>query len=77
MILRVETSDRAKSVLDIEDVRSVVIKDEHGQPILLAQVLGPGQVMVTKASDPNFKKQVEAMGIGLRTDFEVIKGHAS
>lgn len=75
MKVRVQSGDM--SSVELEDARSAVVIDDHGQPIVLVQSMAPGQVLVARASDPNFRKQIEALGIGLRADFEVRKGHAS
>ena len=58
------------------EARSVVVKDDYDQPVLLVQSMGRGQIIITKVTDPNFKKIMESLGIGLRTDYEVHKAHA-
>jgi hypothetical protein len=62
-------------ILDVE-ARSVVVKDDYDQPVLLVQALGKGQIIITRVTDPNFRKIMESLGIGLRTDYEVHKAHA-
>lgn len=58
-----------------ECAQSVVIYDDHGQPIIAVQRTQENQVLSVKAGDPHFNKTIEAMGIGLNA--RVICGYIS
>jgi hypothetical protein len=59
----------------LDDAQSVVVYDDHGQPIIAIQHVQEGQILLVKADDPNFSRTIGAFGIGLNA--RVVLGHAS
>jgi len=57
----------------LDNVQSVVILDDHGQPVIAVQRTKENQILSIKAGDPHFDKTLEAMGIGLNA--RVVSGH--
>jgi len=57
----------------VEDVRSVVIYDDFDNPILIVQKLGEGQILTTRATDPEFRKIMKSLGIGLNAQYRMVK----
>jgi len=50
----------------LDKVRTVLIKDEYGNPLILAIQQGAGHVMVVTPQDHNFNEVIEQLGISKR-----------
>lgn len=59
----------------LDDAQSVVVYDDHDQPIVVIQHVQEGQILLVKADDPNFSRTIGALGIGLNA--RVVLGHIS
>lgn len=57
----------------IEDVRNVVIYDDFKQPILVAQTIDSGSIVVLRPGDPKFREVLTQMGVGLNAEYKVHK----
>lgn len=56
-----------------EQLRTVVVYDDFEQPILVVQKLAEGQILTVQAKDPNFKKILDGLGIGLNAAYKAVK----
>lgn len=59
-------------LVQCEDARSVVVYDDFGNPLLVAQKLQKGQVVVYRPGDQDFNRVIAALGIGLNTTYKVV-----
>jgi hypothetical protein len=78
MKVRVQTGGLAPPV-ELKGVRNVVIFDDCGNPLLVAQTLGKdsaGTTIVYSHKDPEFRRILKLLGIGLNTQYRIIE-HAS
>lgn len=57
---------------EVDRLRTVVIFDDFEQPVLVVQKLGEGQILTTQAHDPNFKKILTSLGIGLNAVYKAV-----
>ena len=57
--------DGLRSAQVVENAQTVVIYDDFDQPILAVQRTEKGQILSVKAGDSDFKKTLDALGIGL------------
>jgi hypothetical protein len=59
-------------VQSFDGIASLVVYDDFEQPILVAQKLEHGAVLVSRCTDPDFKRLISALGIGLNVSCKVI-----
>lgn len=57
----------------IENARNVVIYDDFDQPILVAQALEKGKMIIMRPGDPKFRETITSLGVGLNTEYKVVK----
>lgn len=57
----------------IEDVQSVVLLDEHSNPVYVAQQHDKDVIIAEKAGTTSFEKLLKVLGIGLNTEYKVTK----
>ena len=58
----------------VEDVRSVVIYDDFGNPILVAKKLETGQIISSGIHEgAEFKRLLDSLGIGLNAKCETLR----
>ena len=55
----------------IEDLRNVVILDDFGNPLFIAQQHDANTIISAKASDRGFEKLLNTLGIGLNKTYKV------
>jgi hypothetical protein len=48
-----------------DHLRSVVIYDDFDQPVLVAQKLDTGQILVSRCGEADFNRVLRSLGIGL------------
>ena len=65
--------DRLGEPIDMKGLRSIVIRDDHGNPLIVAQTLSEGVVVIYTHKEPEFRQALQAMGIGLNTRYTVGK----
>lgn len=65
--------DGLKSPRIIEDAQSVVIYDEHGNAMYIAQQIDKNTCVCEKAGQPGFEKLLKELGIGLSTKYVVVR----
>jgi hypothetical protein len=71
--MRVRVQDAGLSpARELEDVSSLVLYDDFDQPILVVQRLERGSVIVSRCTDPDFKRLVSALGVGLNASCKMI-----
>lgn len=61
----------------VEQVRNVVIYDDFNNPILVAQTIDSGSIVVIRPSDPEFRAVMTSLGIGLNAEYKVHKACAA
>lgn len=54
------------------EARTVVIRDSHGNPLVLARQMDGGQILVSRAGDPDFADNVKAAGLDIQTNVRVV-----
>jgi hypothetical protein len=55
-----------RAPIELKDVRTLLVRDEHGNPIILAVQQGQGHVLIATPQDSNFNDLIEQLGIGKR-----------
>jgi hypothetical protein len=58
---------------EVESLRSVVLYDDFGTPILIAQKIEDGQIVVYRAGQSDFEKALKALGVGLNARCEELR----
>lgn len=58
---------------ELENLRSVVVYDDHNQPILLLQKLEEGRIVSYKCTDPEFRAVLKILGIGLNATCKLVE----
>jgi hypothetical protein len=71
MRVRVQAADLSP-IRELENVSSLVVYDDFEQPILVVQSLERGAAIVSRCTDPDFKKLISALGIGLNTSCKAV-----
>ncbi len=61
-----------ESAQEVGRLRTVVVYDDFDQPILVVQKMDQGQILTTQANDPNFKKILSSLGIGLNAVYKAV-----
>jgi hypothetical protein len=64
--------DRLGEPIDLIGLRSLVIRDDRGNPLIVAQKLEEGVTVIYRHDEPGFAEVLSALGIGLNTRY--IKG---
>jgi hypothetical protein len=57
----------------IEDAQSVVVYDEHGNPIFVSQQIDKNTCLLEKAGQPDFERLLRDLGIGLNSQYVVVR----
>jgi hypothetical protein len=57
--------DRLESAQEVDDLRTAVVYDDYGQPILVVQHLEPGRIIVTNCHEAAFLKVLDSLGLEL------------
>lgn len=55
------------------DVRSIVVYDDHDNPMYVGQQIDADTCIQEKAGQPGFEKLLKDLGIGLNKPYKVIK----
>lgn len=55
------------------DARTVVLRDDYNQPILVAQALDNGHIFVAKAGSPDFFDALKSLGIEVKVDYHSVR----
>lgn len=63
-----------KSPRVIEDVQSVVVYDENGNPMYIAQQIDQNTCVHEKAGQQDFERLLKNLGIGLSTKYVRVEG---
>jgi hypothetical protein len=61
--------DHLGEPVDLDGMRSVVIQDSHGNPLIVAQEIEEGVTVIYTHKEPEFHRAVKALGIGLNTKY--------
>jgi hypothetical protein len=61
---------RFQPTQEVDDLRSIVVYDDFGEPILLMQKVEKGQILVYRAGQNDFEKALKTLGIGLNARCE-------
>lgn len=61
--------DHLGEPVKLDELRSVVIMDDYGNPLFVAQQIKKDVVVLYKHTDPKFREAVKALGIGLHTEY--------
>jgi hypothetical protein len=59
-------------VIVVDDVRTTVIYDAYGQPILVVSVVEDGTLLASSAKDSDFRSVLSSLGIGLNATVKVL-----
>ena len=54
-----------------DSLRAVVLYDDFDQPVLVAQKVERGQILVTRCTDAKFGEILKSLGIGLNSACKV------
>jgi len=65
--------DRLGEPVELTGLRSLVIRDDHSNPLIVAQMLGEGVTVIYRHDEPGFVEVLKALGIGLNTQYKVGK----
>jgi hypothetical protein len=57
----------------LEDVQSVVVYDEHDNPIFVSQQIDKDTCLLEKAGHPDFERLLRDLGIGLNSKYVVVR----
>lgn len=57
----------------IENVQSVVVYDEHDNPIFVSQQIDKDTCLLEKAGQPDFERLLKDLGIGLSSKYVVVR----
>lgn len=55
------------------DARTIVIRDDHGQPVLVAQAMENGKIFTARAGSPDFKDALTSLGIEVEVKYREVK----
>lgn len=72
MIVEATTSFLTDGAPLAAEARLVVIRDKHGNPLVLARQLDSGQIFVSRAGDPDFNDNVKAAGLDIKTNLKMV-----
>jgi hypothetical protein len=61
--------DGLSEPVELKGLRNIVILDDYGQPLLVAQEISEGVNAVYRHTDPEFRKVLSAFGIGLNVRY--------
>lgn len=62
-----------KSPRMIDDVQSIVVYDEHGNPMYISQQIDQNTCVHEKAGHSDFERLLKNLGIGLNTKYILVK----
>lgn len=71
MRVRVQTSG-LEPAQELGEASNIVIYDDFDQPILVAQSIERGAVIVSRCTDPDFTKLLASLGIGLNASCKLV-----
>ena len=63
MQVRISRKFQDGGALELEDVSAAVIRDDHGNPLVIAYKIDDGAIIYTDASKPEFKEALESLGL--------------
>ena len=72
MVIRIQPTG-LKNPQAIENVQSIVVYDEQGNPVYVAQQVTGDTIVQEKIGGPGFEKLLNSMGIGLNVSCKVVK----
>lgn len=55
------------------EARTVILRDEYGQPFLVAQTMDNGQVFVARAGSPDFFDALKSLGINVKVAYREVR----
>ena len=55
------------------DARTVILRDEYGQPFLVAQTLDNGQIFVSRAGSPDFSDALKSLGVNVKVTYREVR----
>jgi hypothetical protein len=55
------------------EARTVVLRDEFDQPILVAQAMGNGKIFVSRAGSPDFEDALKSLGLDVKVNYREVK----
>jgi hypothetical protein len=55
------------------NARTVILRDEYGQPFLVAQTLDDGQVFVSRAGSPDFVDALKSLGVSAKVTYREVR----
>lgn len=55
------------------EARTVILRDEHGQPFLVAQTLDDGQIFVSRAGNPDFLDALKSLGVNVKVTYREVR----
>ncbi len=59
--------------VQLDGVRSTVVSDDFGNPLIVAQMLGKeGVTVIYTHKDPEFRRVLKTLGIGLNAKYQEI-----
>jgi len=61
--------DNLGEPLEVKGLRNIVIMDDYGNPLMVAQQIDTGVTAVYHHTDPGFAKVLQTFGIGLNTKY--------
>jgi hypothetical protein len=61
--------DHLGEPVELIGLRSLVIRDDHGNPLIVAQKLEEGVTVIYRHDEPSFVGVLKALGIGLNTRY--------
>lgn len=65
--------DHLGEPVELKGLRSLVIRDDRGNPLIVAQKLDEGVTVIYRHDEPGFIDVLKALGIGLNTRYTVGK----
>jgi hypothetical protein len=55
------------------EARTVILRDDYGQPFLVAQTLSDGKVFVSKAGSPDFPDALKSLGVDIKVTYRGVR----
>ena len=57
--------------VEVKDIRTLVVKDEHGNPIVIAIQQTPDHIWYVTPADPKFPDMMQALGLDKRVTVKI------
>ena len=55
------------------EARTVILRDDYGQPFLVVQTLDGGKVFVSRAGEPDFEDALKSLGVHIGVKYHTVR----